>query len=341
MRRWLAGIVGGGILLGLAPETAAADGRKAIVTKLAEGVEVRLQGRGAWRAATVRMVVSSGDELRTGPNGLAELSYGDGTVARLGPNTTLLLSDADSRGLKLWFGRLWLRVAKGSGGLHVRTPAAIAAVTGTDFFVFHEDRQAAASPTRWAASTGFGLASADRVSTIGLLEGGVRVQKASGGFDAARIEAPRLTLASLAGAGFQTAQETGGTLLEPGTKAVADPQLPVIQVLPLSPEEIASNGAILNELTGQPAGSTQQPSGAANADPGEDGATPAGAAPLIPPRLPAAPGQGDGAQPGSTSSSAPPAPPIEPPDPTQTMQDNLSLPIDKSPTTGDLEIIIR
>jgi len=107
MRRFLAGLVVGCVLVGMAPVASAADARRASLVRADAGTLVRIGGKGTWQAARAGMLLSPGDEVRTPRAGVAELAYGDGTVTRVGPNSTLGLKDqSGGRGIKLWAGRL-------------------------------------------------------------------------------------------------------------------------------------------------------------------------------------------------------------------------------------------
>jgi hypothetical protein len=373
MRRWLAGVLTGCIVVGMAPGVTAADARRASLTRVDAGTVVRIGGKGQWRPAKAGMLVGTGDEIRTA-RGVAELTYGDGTVTRLGPNSTLGLKDTQTRGLRLWFGRLWMKVAKGSGGMRVQTPAAVAAVTGTDLFVFHETKEGKQSGRQVIATAGsFRLAADAKVSTIGLLEGGVRVQKLEADFNSGMLTRPGkgVWIASLNPQGFRMAQADGFDL-NPGQKAVADPEQPTLQITNMDPTEIANNRTVMNDVGGpQPAGSNnsnnsqngnQGNRGNNGAPPPNQGGTPnnGGPGPNGPgpgpdgrsgPPGPNAPGPNN-PQPGGNTPppnnpppqgpdpAQPPAPPPLP-DPSQTTQDQLIRPVDRSPASGELEIIIR
>jgi hypothetical protein len=230
------------------------------LTRVDAGTLVRMGGKGQWQPARAGLLLGTGDEIRTA-RGVAELTYGDGTVTRLGPNSTLGLKDQQTRGMRLWFGRLWMKVAKGSGGMKVQTPAAVAAVTGTDLFVFHEPKaggQHAAKPVIAMAGS-FRLAADDKVSTIGLLEGGVRVQKLQSNFETGMLQRPGkgVWIAGLDLKGFKTAQEAGGFDLDPGQKCETDGN--TVQISQMSPDEIANNRSVMNDV-----GASQSNSGGGN-----------------------------------------------------------------------------
>jgi hypothetical protein len=426
MRRWLAGVLTSSIVISLAPAAPAADARRASLTRVDAGTLVRKGGRGQWQAAKAGMLLATGDEIRTA-RGVAELTYGDGTVTRLGPNSTLGLKDQQTRGLRLWFGKMWMKVAKGSGGMRVQTPAAVAAVTGTDFFVFHEQKDGKQASKQVIAMAGsFRLAADDKVSTIGLLEGGVTVQKMDANFETGMLSRPgkAIWIASLNPQGFQMAQMEGMPLT-PGQMAVADPHLPSLNISQMSPEMIANNSTLMmgmggpapgngnqgnnnqnnnkpnnnkpnnnqnnngkpndskpgnnqnsnngnatnrggntnnggnnntgaNNNGGQNNGGGTQPGGPQPGGPQPGGPQPGGEQPGGPQPGGPQPGstQPGGPQPGGPQPGGPqpptnnlppvpPPPPPPPPDPTQNTVDRLIVPVDKSPASGELEIIIQ
>ncbi|MEM7678079.1 MAG: FecR family protein [Myxococcota bacterium] len=101
--------------------------------------------RAKWQRLRASMRVRAGDSLRTGPSSRAELSLGDGSVIRIGAETTLTVERADftaqgqrNVSMHVWLGRLWASVAKrlnGTSSFEVRTRNAVAGVRGTSFAV--------------------------------------------------------------------------------------------------------------------------------------------------------------------------------------------------------------
>ncbi|MBC7545285.1 MAG: FecR domain-containing protein [Candidatus Sericytochromatia bacterium] len=399
MRRWLAGVLSGFLIVGLAPTVTAADGRRASLTRADAGTLVRPGGRGTWKAARVGMLLATGDEVRTGRGALAELTYGDGTITRLGPNSTLGLKDTQVRGLRLWAGRLWMKVAKGSGGMRIQTPAAVAAVTGTDLFVFHEGNGSQQSAVQRVASAGsFRIAADSNVSTIGLLEGGVRVQKMNETFDTSMLNrsAKGVWVASTGLDGLMLAQDVGGQDLAVGMKAVADPMQPTLQIQQMSPAEIANNTSVIQNVgitngsntsnnngnnksndkkpdekkpDEKPNGANGKPAdgkpgdgkpatnnggnnngGNLNTPPPPNGTDNRPGTPVNRPAGPDSKPDGPPTPDGRPNiPNTPPVPPIQPPtppipnvpDPTRNTVDQLIRPVDRSPSSGELEIIIQ
>jgi hypothetical protein len=85
--------------------------------------------------------LQAGDRLKTGANGRAALVLVDGTQVKINYNTDITLRDKDSSGkassrgvasIKIALGDLWAKVTKKDSRLEFDTPAAVAAVKGTE-----------------------------------------------------------------------------------------------------------------------------------------------------------------------------------------------------------------
>src|SRR5918995_4028851 len=100
------------------------------------GEEVRFIDVSSWQAVDLRQDVVAGDYLRTNANGSLAVLFSDRTQMRLGRNTTLLVKEigggSDTR-FSLEQGSIWARAERGGQGLTVDTPAAAAAIRGTDW----------------------------------------------------------------------------------------------------------------------------------------------------------------------------------------------------------------
>jgi hypothetical protein len=101
------------------------------------GEEMRFVREDLWRAAQVQQSVVGGDTLRTNEIGKLAILFSDQTQIRVGRNSTLTVNDvATSAGntqLNLQAGNIWARAARGGSGVDVKTPAAVAAIRGTDW----------------------------------------------------------------------------------------------------------------------------------------------------------------------------------------------------------------
>ena len=101
--------------------------------------EIALVETPAWRIAEIAQGLLTGDDLRTGPLGALALLFVDQTQIRVHRNTTLRVTAVAATSgqtetlLELAKGRLWSRAVRGGEGVRVRTPAATAAIRGTDW----------------------------------------------------------------------------------------------------------------------------------------------------------------------------------------------------------------
>lgn len=100
------------------------------------GEEVQFIDLAGWSAVELAQDLLAGDVLRTNATGNLAVLFADRTQMRLARNTTLMVKDvgaaADSV-FHLQQGTLWGRAQRGGLGLTVTTPAAAAAIRGTDF----------------------------------------------------------------------------------------------------------------------------------------------------------------------------------------------------------------
>jgi ferric-dicitrate binding protein FerR (iron transport regulator) len=105
--------------------------------------KVSLYSAGSAKAQEIKLGASlqAGDRLKTGANGRAAIVLIDGTQLKINYNTDITLRDKDSTGkasargvasIKLALGDLWAKVTKKDSRLEFDTPAAVAAVKGTE-----------------------------------------------------------------------------------------------------------------------------------------------------------------------------------------------------------------
>lgn len=95
---------------------------------------------GAEAAATQGAQLIAGTNVRTGLDGSAEVTFDDGSVLRLAPNSSIALSAAKRQQKKssvlLFFGKLWNKVVPSKTGdtsYEVSTANAVCGVRGTEF----------------------------------------------------------------------------------------------------------------------------------------------------------------------------------------------------------------
>src|SRR5918993_2380888 len=102
------------------------------------GEEMRFVREDLWRAAQLQQSVVGGDTLRTNEIGNLAILFADQTQIRVGRNSTLTVNgiaggQAGNTQLNLQAGNIWARAARGGSGVDVKTPAAVAAIRGTDW----------------------------------------------------------------------------------------------------------------------------------------------------------------------------------------------------------------
>ncbi|ACE91783.1 putative exported protein, TonB-dependent receptor [Rhizobium etli CIAT 652] len=100
------------------------------------GEEVRFIDVSDWRVVDINQDLLTGDVLRTNANGQLAIVFSDHTQVRLGRNSSLQVKKMAASGdtvLELQAGTIWARAERGGQGLTVETPAAAAAIRGTDW----------------------------------------------------------------------------------------------------------------------------------------------------------------------------------------------------------------
>lgn len=100
------------------------------------GEEVRFHDVSSWRDVDLNQDLLTGDELRTNAIGQLAVLFADNTQVRLGRNSSMLVRQMGAAGdtvLDLQAGSLWARAQRGGQALKVETPAAAAAIRGTDW----------------------------------------------------------------------------------------------------------------------------------------------------------------------------------------------------------------
>ncbi|WP_420852283.1 FecR domain-containing protein [Rhizobium mesosinicum] len=100
------------------------------------GEEVRFVDVSNWRVVDLNQDLLDGDVLRTNATGQLAILFSDHTQIRLGRNSALQVKKMSAAGdtiLNLQSGTIWARAQRGGQGLTVETPAAAAAIRGTDW----------------------------------------------------------------------------------------------------------------------------------------------------------------------------------------------------------------
>jgi Tfp pilus assembly protein PilF len=115
------------------PRIAAAEGT---VVARKSGEEAQFVDVSAWRPVDVNQDLLAGDTLRTNAAGNLTIRFADKSLVRMGRNTTMLvkkISSVTDSVLGLTEGAIWARAARGGSKIQVDTPAATAAIRGTDW----------------------------------------------------------------------------------------------------------------------------------------------------------------------------------------------------------------
>jgi tetratricopeptide (TPR) repeat protein len=124
-------------ILPVAAETRIRDGDPAgSVISRRSGEEVRFIDVSDWRFVDVDQDLLPGDVLRTNAIGQLAILFADRTQLRLGRNSELLVKQVGAGAdavLGLQGGSIWARAQRGGTGLTIETPAASAAIRGTDW----------------------------------------------------------------------------------------------------------------------------------------------------------------------------------------------------------------
>jgi tetratricopeptide (TPR) repeat protein len=116
-----------------------ASQRAGAIVAVKGGEELQFPREPGWRPAIVRQDVVGGDTLRTGEIGTLGITFTDQTTIRVGRQSTLVVnqvaaaSQTGNTELSLPAGNIWARASRGGTGVTVKTPAASAAIRGTDW----------------------------------------------------------------------------------------------------------------------------------------------------------------------------------------------------------------
>lgn len=100
------------------------------------GEEVRFIDVSNWRFVDLQQDLLTGDVLRTNATGQLAILFADRTQIRLGRNSALRvrqMKPGSDAVLELETGTIWARAERGGPGVEVVTPAATAAIRGTDW----------------------------------------------------------------------------------------------------------------------------------------------------------------------------------------------------------------
>lgn len=115
--------------------------RMATLTHIKGEVKVKAPDSAEWAAATDRMVVNEGDEVKTAAGSSAIIKMDDGSMVKIGPLAKMKMESMGKDGrhnktdIGVSIGKSWQRVNKLSAdsSFKVKTPTAVAGVRGTFF----------------------------------------------------------------------------------------------------------------------------------------------------------------------------------------------------------------
>lgn len=140
MRLFLGCVATLAVLAGAGPVVAepVARGAEAAGSVIARkvGEEVRFIDLPRWRGVDVRQDLLAGDLLRTNALGQLAVLFSDRTQMRIGRNSLVEVKRVGGGGDALFglqYGTIWARAERGGTGITVETPAASAAIRGTDW----------------------------------------------------------------------------------------------------------------------------------------------------------------------------------------------------------------
>jgi tetratricopeptide (TPR) repeat protein len=132
-------ILAGGLMSPAAAEPVQRSGPAAgAVIARKVGEEVRFIDVSSWQFVDLKQDLLTGDVLRTNATGQLAILFSDRTQVRLGRNSSLVVkqitaSTSADTVLELQSGTIWARAERGGPGVRVETPAAAAAIRGTDW----------------------------------------------------------------------------------------------------------------------------------------------------------------------------------------------------------------
>ncbi|HXE71284.1 MAG TPA: FecR family protein [Candidatus Nitrosotenuis sp.] len=182
-------------LLALAAPALAASGAWKVVVRVKGQVQSQVAGAVSWVNIITSRMLQDGDRARTQPESLAQIRLADGTVLMMGPSTTVTMEQVTlaatrrTAQVQVASGSVRTRTSTfmGSSQVKVRTPNAVMAARGTDFFVnYTPSGSQSAAAGLWAALPGpvtdGGLAQEEGGGTtrVAVFEGRVTITDSQG-----------------------------------------------------------------------------------------------------------------------------------------------------------------
>lgn len=90
---------------------------------------------GTFVTSTLGAQLPAGSRVRTGPRGKAEVRFADGSSVRMGPRSDMVVTDPNSKKVKVMAGQVFASIIAGTGGAQIQGATATAAVRGTQVLV--------------------------------------------------------------------------------------------------------------------------------------------------------------------------------------------------------------
>ena len=143
------------VIMALTAVSWAVSDKWKLVIKVAGTVESQFSGQSKWEEIWQSRMLQDGDRTRTLANSRARIKLSDNSLVTLGQNTEVELSKyqveqkSNVVELKLLFGKIRNNVAKSKNKkvkYEVKTPNAVLAARGTDFFVEYSNETAGEQP---------------------------------------------------------------------------------------------------------------------------------------------------------------------------------------------------
>lgn len=105
------------------------------ISAIVAEVSHRVGPSGDFTASTVGAQLPAGSRVRTGARGKAEITFADGSTVRMGPRSDLVITDPNTKRVRVMAGQVFANIISGTGGAQIQGATATAAVRGTQVLV--------------------------------------------------------------------------------------------------------------------------------------------------------------------------------------------------------------
>lgn len=169
-------------------------------------VSHRVGPAGNFVTSTIGAQLPAGSRVRTGARGKAEVSFADGSSVRMGPRSDMVITDPNTKRVRVMAGQVFANIISGTGGAQIQGATATAAVRGTQVLVTVTEPS---ESEEWVTMPEAEVAAAD-TSWEGLRAfGGAQVTPAADTDEAAELTASQMRLTMVALAKQHLAQRLG------------------------------------------------------------------------------------------------------------------------------------